>query len=159
MYAILIDNMFIINDRLCIGRLHADDEQSATWTVRSQVDGKRPSRALEESRRSRRQGRNADYSLKWISAANAPNSIRRPWGVCQYESAKQPSIYCPSLRRNLSDCQRQTLQRGRTQNARLRNLPDQERDRRSHRNLSEPTATGLGSSATTNQGAGDVAQP
>jgi len=44
MYAILIDNTFIINDCLCIGRLQADDEQSATWTVRSQVDEKRPNR-------------------------------------------------------------------------------------------------------------------
>jgi hypothetical protein len=52
MYAILIDNTFIINDRLCIGRLQADDEQSATWTVRSQVDEKRPtvpSGALRQS--------------------------------------------------------------------------------------------------------------
>ena len=34
--------------------------------VRSQLDGKRPSRALEELRRSRRQGRNADYTSKWF---------------------------------------------------------------------------------------------
>jgi hypothetical protein len=44
MYAILIDNTFIITTRLFLGRLQADDEQSATWTVRSQVDEKRPTR-------------------------------------------------------------------------------------------------------------------
>ncbi len=57
---------------------------TANWTY----DARRV--LLKNSASSRPQGRDADYSLKWIPLRNAPNSIRRPRRVYGSNRTQKP---------------------------------------------------------------------